>query len=168
MANTNACPSEQLSPDNAARIVLFDAMQDALESDAAFDGLDGGELFERVIPRLRVLVPRELHLQGEPAYVEAKIAACVEAGILQPHLRRPGLLLLGPRGAEDPLPGRAHHATTHHGLEAARERLDADEDRLRRGRIRCSPYHSLASERQKSDRYRTSSRLCGSTVLGMD
>ncbi len=68
--------AEELPPDNTARIVLHDAMAAATETEYSFDGLTEAQLFDRVIPRLRVLVPRELHNLGEQRYVAAKIEAC--------------------------------------------------------------------------------------------
>lgn len=152
MAKGSGRRSEELPADNTARIALHDAMTAAAESDRAFDGLDAAELFKRVIPRLRVLVPRELHVQGETPYLQAKIAACVDGGILQPHPRRPGLLLPGPQVPKIRYPdGSVRNYAA--GLEAALERLEADENRLRRGgfdvrHIVHSPTHT-----KKSDRY---------------
>lgn len=145
--------AEELPPDNTARIVLFDAVADAAESDYTFNGLDRGALVDRVLPRLRVLVPRELHVQGEHAYVEAKVAACIEAGILQPHPRRPGYLLLGPHVPKVRYPDGAVHDYTA-GLEAARERLEADENRLRRGGFDVRHIVRSPANAKKSDRFR--------------
>lgn len=145
----------ELPPDNAARLVLFDATATAAgESEEAFDGLEDGEMFDRVIPRLRVLVPRELHVQGEREYVDAKIAACVDAGILQRNVRRPDLLVLGPEGPKIRYPDgtiRDYSA----GLEAARERLEADESRLRRGGFDVRHIVRSTANDNKSDRYRS-------------
>ncbi len=56
--------AEELPPDNTARIVLYDAMAEAAETECSFNGLTETELFDAVIPRLRILVPRELHNLG--------------------------------------------------------------------------------------------------------
>jgi hypothetical protein len=121
--------AEELPPDNTARIVLYDAV--AAEPESGFEGLTEPELFERVIPRLRVLVPRELHMLGEQHYVAAKVEACLDAGVLQIDLRRDGAFLLGPKVPRIRYPdGNIRDYTA--GLEGARERLDADESRLRR------------------------------------
>jgi hypothetical protein len=123
------------------------------DADGAFDGLGVDELFDRVIPRFRVLMPRELHVQGEREYVAAKIDACVEAGVLQEHPRRPGLLLLGPQVPQIRYPDGAIRDYTP-GLEAARERLEADENRLRRGGFDVRHIVRSPANSKKSDRYR--------------
>jgi hypothetical protein len=153
VVNARRGRAEELPPDNTARIVLYDAMAEASESDYAFDGLSDAQLFDRVIPRLRVLVPRELHNQGEEPYVAAKIAGCLEAGVLQPHPSRSGMLLLGPGVPRVRYPDgtiRDYSA----GLEAARERLDADENRLRRGGFDVRRIVRSPADAKKSDRYR--------------
>ena len=152
MANHRLGRTQELPPDNTARIVLYDAMADASESDV-FDGLSKSQLFDRVIPRLRVLVPRELHNQGEEPYVAAKIAACTEAGILQEHPRHPGMLLLGREVPRVRYPDGTIRDYTA-GLEAARERLDVDESRLRRGGFDVRRIVRSPADTKKSDRYR--------------
>lgn len=72
-------PSE-LAPDNATRLAIVDVMSDAVDQGHA--ALTVAELYERVIGRLRMLVPRELHNTGERAYLETKIGVCVKAGLL--------------------------------------------------------------------------------------
>ncbi len=144
---------EELSADNNARIVLYDAMVGVASLDHAFDGLDTRELFDLVIPRLRVLVPRELHVQGEPEYVEAKISACIDAGILLEHPRRPGLLVLGSEIPKIRYPDGSVRDYTP-GLEAARERLDADEARLRRGGFNVRDIVRSPAKDKRSIRYR--------------
>src|SRR5207253_1628267 len=54
--------SEEIPPDNRTRLAIFDAMHKA-RKDGRF-ALTVEELHERVLPRLRVLVPRELHIAG--------------------------------------------------------------------------------------------------------
>lgn len=145
--------AEDLPPDTSARIVLYDAMMSASGPDQVFDGLTEEELFERVIPRLRVLVPRELHNQGERAYVASKVAVCLEANILQPHPRRPGLLVAGSRRPSVRYPdGTVRDYSA--GLEPARERLDADEAKLRRAGFDIRRIVPSPAEDKKSDRFR--------------
>ncbi|MCW3101469.1 MAG: hypothetical protein JWL77_7087, partial [Chthonomonadaceae bacterium] len=117
----------ELPADNAVLIAIFDAMWQATQDGRA--SLTPGEIAERVLPRLRVLVPRELYNAASPeAYVEEKVGVCVEAGLLAgagagafaatgfvPRVRYPN------DEVRDYTPG----------LEAARERLDADNARLR-------------------------------------
>ena len=111
-------------------MLLFDAVAGAEKADRTFDGLSEAELFELVIPRLRVLVPREVHIQGERQYVAAKIVACLEAKILQLHPRRDGrILILGPQVPRVRYPDGTIRDYTP-GLEAARERLESDENGL--------------------------------------
>src|SRR5262245_44636701 len=72
---------QELPRDNASRLAIYDAIcQHAKETGTP--GITDDELFERVIGRLRVLVPRELHLAGDRAYVNEKVDACVHAGII--------------------------------------------------------------------------------------
>jgi hypothetical protein len=150
-AGTRRSP-EDLPSDNTARIVLFDAMADAIASSRNFDGMSHADLFERVIPRLRVVVPRELHIQGEFAYVDAKIVACLEADVLRQHLSRPDLLLLGPTVPKVSYPDGIVHDYTA-GLEAARERLEADESRLRRGGFDVRRFVQSPADIKESGRY---------------
>lgn len=146
--------TEELPPDNTARIVLYDAMTAASETEYSFDGLSEAELFDRVIPRLRVLVPRELHNLGEQAYVASKISACLDAAILQRHPRRDGALVPGTAVPRIRYPDGTLRDYTA-GLEAARERLDADEGRLRRGGFDVRNVVRSPANAKKSDRFRT-------------
>jgi hypothetical protein len=123
------------------------------ESDYVFDGLTETQLFDRVIPRLRVLVPRELHNQGEEPYVAAKIAACLQAGVIQPHPRRAGALVLGLEVPRVRYPDGTFRDYTA-GLEAARERLDVDENRLRREGFDVRSIVGSPQDEKKSERYR--------------
>lgn len=113
--------SPELPADNAARIAIFDAMSEAARDGAT--SLDLGELHERVIARLRVLVPRELHNAGEREYVTSKVDVCLRAGLLS-HADASGqrFELTGTRPKvrypDDEI--RDYSA----GLERARERLD--------------------------------------------
>lgn len=120
-----------LPPDNASRIAIYDAMSDALSGGRADQSVSDAELFARVIGRLRVLVPRELHLAGEPEYVDDKVAACIQAGLIWERSANGGRLL-GLTGLA-PLvrypDGQLREYTP--GLELARQRLDGDNTRLR-------------------------------------
>jgi hypothetical protein len=121
---------QDLPADNAARLALFDAIAEAEKVRTSRDGLSDDELFVAVIGRLRVLVPRELHVQGERDYVAEKVNACLEQGILRRDAR--GRLR---RGIETPQVRYPDGSTRDYtpGLEAARERLKADESRLHSG-----------------------------------
>jgi len=146
VASGRSSKTDELPPDNAARIVIFDAL--AVDGSTA---IQEASLFERVIPRLRQLVPRELHINGERPYVEAKIAACVEAGILQRDPGDSGLLRLGGTSPRVRFPDgvtRDYPA----GLEQARERLDADEVRLRGAKFDPRKnVGSIADDRSSAD-----------------
>lgn len=120
---------QELPRDNASRLAIYDAVcQHAKETGVP--EITDDELFERTIGRLRVLVPRELHLTGDRRYLEEKIAACVQAGILIATYHS-GRRLLTP--ARPPLvrypDGKIRDYPA--GLELARERLDRDNGHLR-------------------------------------
>ena len=144
--------AEELSHDNSARIVLYDVIAEAAETDYSFDGLTETELFDRVIPRLRMLVPRELHNLGEQQYVAAKIEASVDGGVLQHHPRRDAALILGPEVPRVRYPDGTIRDYTA-GLEAARERLDADESRLRRAGFDVRRLVGSPADAKKSHQY---------------
>lgn len=119
-----------LPPDNASRLAIFDAFH----QDAGPDGprpLTESEVFERVIGRLRVLVPRELHLTGEASYVHSKLEACAEAGLISMgSLEGESIVALTGQAPLIRYPdGELRDYTP--GLELARERLDGDNARLR-------------------------------------
>ncbi len=120
----------ELPPDNAARVALFDAMHD-FGGDPTSGALTDDQLFECVIGRLRVLVPRELHVTGERAYFEAKLDACVQAGVLSTGSEN-GQRLVRLTGTS-PLIRYPDGVVRDYepGLELAREHLDADNARLR-------------------------------------
>jgi hypothetical protein len=142
---------EDLPADNVARVVLYDALMDAA-NDHGFNGIARDDLIVRVIPRLRVVVPRELHIQGEAAYVQSKIDACLEAGLLQEHARQEGLLIPGTAVPRVRYPDGSVHDYTA-GLEAARERLEADEGRLRQGGFDVRQIIRSPADTAKDDRY---------------
>ena len=120
---------QELPRDNASRLAIYDAIcQHAKETGTP--GITDDELFERVIGRLRVLVPRELHIGGDRAYVDEKVDACVQAGIIVAGYDN---------GQRFLTPGQPPHARYPDGkireypvgLELARERLHRDNARLR-------------------------------------
>lgn len=119
-----------LPPDNASRLAIFDAFHDATAPNGP-QPLTESELFERVIGRLRVLVPRELHLAGEANYVHTKLEACAEAGLISMgSLDGDAILALTGKAPMIRYPdGQLRDYTP--GLELARERLDGDNARLR-------------------------------------
>jgi hypothetical protein len=142
--------SEDLPADNAARIAIYDVLADApWVEEFRRPALAEDELFGRVVGRLRILVPRELHLLGEREYVRNKINACVEDGIVE---RVPETDLLALTGT----PPRVRYPDGkiqpyEAGLEGARERLEFDDSKLRqRGIDFCRLLPSLADE-PKSD-----------------
>lgn len=120
---------QELPRDNASRLAIYDAIcQHAKETGAP--AITDDELFERVIGRLRVLVPRELHLTGDRAYVDEKVDACLQAGIIAARYDN-GQRLLTP---SQPPPVRYPDGNIRDypaGLELARERLDRDNAYLR-------------------------------------
>lgn len=145
---------EELAPDNGARLAVFDALTAAARDDPeGTEGLTAVELTDRIIGRLRVLVPQELHVMGEQEYVNSKLAVCLDAGIIQRSPSQPERLVLG---ATIPLvrypDGSVRGYTAR--LEAARERLDADEFRLRRAGFNIRHMVKSASTRRKSDSFR--------------
>ncbi len=138
-----AAPAE-LEPDNSARLVIFDAMCDARDEGTVEVTFD--ELFERVIARLKKLVPRELHNMGDRGYVEEKVAICVEAGVLVLAGEDRYTLADEPqawiRYPDDSIRRYAH------GLIAARERLDKINTILRDRRFDITkhlPHHKPSS-----------------------
>jgi hypothetical protein len=119
----------ELPPDNGVRIVIYDGMCEIAGSAQAKQRvIPRDQLFEQVIGRLRILVPRELHLSGERLYFDEKLSVCVEADIA----RRAGDgVTLGEGSPFIRYPDgkiRAYPA----GLQAARARLERDDATLRR------------------------------------
>ena len=120
---------QELPPDNASRLAIYDAICEHTK-ETSNPEISDDELFERVIGRLRVLVPRELHLAGDRAYVDRKVDACLQAGIIVESSNNGRRLLTTGRPPQVRYPDgelRAYVA----GLEPARERLDLDNVRLR-------------------------------------
>lgn len=125
----NAAKTEELPRDNAARLAIYDAIfQHAQE--AGTQEITDDELFDRVIGRLRVLVPRELHLAGDRAYVDEKLNACMKAGIIVATYEN-GRRLLVPARPPRVLYPDGKICDYSAGLELARERLDQDNAHLR-------------------------------------
>lgn len=120
--------NQDLPADNAARLAIYDALS---LDPGHIGGISSEDLFDQVIGRLRVLVPRELHLHGEPYYVDEKIHACIRAGIIASSSSNGRwLLALTGRPPKVRYPGGEIREYTP-GLEFARERLDRDNSRLR-------------------------------------
>ena len=81
MATIETLNDSELPADNVSRLAIFDAIHEHGDESQP-PALSAEDLLERVMPRLRILVPRELHLAGERTYLQQKVAACVEAGLL--------------------------------------------------------------------------------------
>ncbi|MHB1774145.1 MAG: hypothetical protein ACYCST_20940 [Acidimicrobiales bacterium] len=130
MATFESEKTTDLPPDNVSRVAIYDALHQ-YSSAKGVPAITDDELFERVIGRLRVLVPRELHLAGERPYVEEKLKACVEAGLVSMDSDN-GRKLLALTG-KPPLVRYPDGEVRDYspGLELARERLDRDNARLR-------------------------------------
>jgi len=122
---------QDLAPDNAARLAIYDALAAGIGEQV----VSRDELFHRVIGRLRVLVPRELHLTGDRPYVDEKVQACIAAEIIVESFENgQRLLSLTGRPPQVRYPdGEIRDYTA--GLELARERLDRDNARLRDARF---------------------------------
>lgn len=142
---------EELPPDNAARVAIFDAMEDAVREGVSALTLD--QLHQRVIGRLRVLVPRELYNAGEREYLQQKVDICMDAGLLtwadQDHVR---VALTG-----TPPRVRFPDDVVHDypaGLELARERLDADNAKLREASIDVGDLVPSVADRPNSAEFR--------------
>lgn len=130
MAAAQAQKVTDLPPDNASRLAIFDAFHEGAGPTGPRP-LTESELFDRVIGRLRVLVPRELHLAGEAAYVRSKLEACADAGLISiGSLGSDALLALTAKAPMIRYPDGVLREYTP-GLEPARERLDGDNARLR-------------------------------------
>jgi hypothetical protein len=130
MTVSHADQVTELPPDNAARLAIFDAFHEAIGPEGP-KPLTQREVFDRVIGRLRLLVPRELHLAGEENYVRAKLEACADAGLISMgSLDGDAILALAGRAPMVRYPDGQVRAYTP-GLELARERLDRDNARLR-------------------------------------
>lgn len=122
--------TDDLPPDNNSRIAIFDALATSPSSEMERRGVSVHDLFALVIPRLRVLVPRELHIATEHGYVEDKIAACVESGLLAWTGSGRDFVALTGRLPQIRYPDGAVR-DYQPGLEPARERLEADNAKLR-------------------------------------
>lgn len=119
-----------LPADNASRLAIYDAFHEDVSSDGPRP-LTESEVFGRVIGRLRVLVPRELHLAGEAEYVHRKLEACADAGLISMgSLDGESILALTGQAPLIRYPDGELRAYTPR-LELALERLDGDNARLR-------------------------------------
>ena len=125
-----AAKNQNLPPDNMSRLAIYDALCEHARLTGTPE-IANDEVFERVIGRLRVLVPRELHLAGDRAYFDEKVDACVDAGIIAVS-SNDGRRLLTLTG-QPPLVRYPDGEVRNYlaGLEPARERLDRDNARLR-------------------------------------
>lgn len=146
-------PAQELPADNAARIVVFDAMALAERDGSGAEGLSDDALYERVIGRLRMLFPRELHVIGQREYLCAKVEACVDQGVLRRDPGSPGRVRLGDETPSIRYPDGAICQYTA-GLEAARERLKSDEAKLRRGNFDVRRLVRSAADDRKSDSFK--------------
>jgi hypothetical protein len=130
MAKDDDQRARDLPHDNGVRLAVCDALSDENEATRTSTITDD-ELFARVIGRLRVLVPRELHLVGERAYFDEKLRVCADAGLVDErfeHERK--FVTLAGRLPQIRYPdGEIRDYSP--GLELARERLDRDNFRLR-------------------------------------
>ncbi len=134
MATTEAETAVDLPLDNASRLAIFDALHESRGVDGPLT-LTESELFERVIGRLRVLVPRELHLAGARPYLHDKLTACAEAGLISMgSLEGEAILALTGKLPSVRYPGGEIRDYTP-GLVLALERLDGDNARLRAARF---------------------------------
>lgn len=131
MATTEAETAVNLPLDNASRLAIFDALHESRGVDGPLT-LTESELFERLIGRLRVLVPRELHLAGARPYLHEKLIACAETGLISMGSVEEGEAIVA---LTSKLPsvrypdGELRDYTP--GLVLALERLDGDNARLR-------------------------------------
>jgi hypothetical protein len=131
MPSSEVEKTRTLPPDNASQLAIYDVLHDPRSADG-IRAMAEEELFRRVIGRLRILVPRELHLAGERPFFEAKLDACVAAGIVlvsSDGERQRTVALTGRRPPVRYPDGEVRDYPP--GLELARERLDVDNARLR-------------------------------------
>lgn len=146
--------SEDLPPDNAARIAIYDALSDADPREpTGRPTLSEDQLLARVIGRLRILVPRELHLLGEKPYFREKVSACIDAGIVEASVadgaRHLALTGVPPRVRYPDGVVRDYEA----GLEPARERLEGDDAQLRQSRLDLNKLVWSLADRQESTQF---------------
>jgi hypothetical protein len=141
----------ELPTDNGARIAIYDAMCELMGSPGATTRTVSNDiLFDRVIGRLRILVPRELHLAGEHFYFDEKLQACVDAGIVR---RSAGGVELGGEVPFVQYPdGRVRSYTA--GLEAARSRLERADASLRRANFDPLKLVPSVSDARRSGAFR--------------
>lgn len=123
--------THDLPADNASRLAIYDVLAEHASTESE-SGLTDTALFERVIGRLRMLVPRELYIAGERTYLNEKIDACIEAGIITADSRgTERVLRLTGIAPQIRYPdGELRHYPA--GLELARERLEQDNASLRK------------------------------------
>lgn len=144
---------EDVPGDNGARLAIFDALWEATQDRGETAGLTQAEVQDRIIGRLRVLVPQELHNLGEDKYVADKLRVAVEAGIARWTDEGEPRLTLGESSPLVRYPDGTVRPYTP-GLEAARERLDVDESRLRRAGFAVRQIVKSPANKRKSESYR--------------
>ena len=144
VAESRTHPPDELPPDNAARIAIFDAMHAA--GVEGRDALSAEELGQRALPRLRILVPRELHNATEPVYLEEKIRVCLDAGLLRRVSADDDRLALADVKPLVRYPNDELREYTP-GLELARERLEATNARLRASHFDVRSHVQSTTER---------------------
>lgn len=144
--------TENLPADNKTRLAIYDAIYDHARSTGSA-AIFEDDLFDAAISRLRVLVPRELHVTGERKYFDEKIEVCLDAGIISsvPDKDRQLLVLTDtpPRIAYPDSIIRDYPA----GLELARERLDRDNMRLRESRFNVRKFIPSVSDKPKNTQF---------------
>ena len=120
--------TEVIAPDGARarqRHAAGDLRRDvATPREQGQSALTVDELYERVIGRLRVLVPRELHNAGERAYLEEKARVCVDGRAVACRAATTRIALAPDPQAWVRYPDDSIRRYTP-GLFPARERLDA-------------------------------------------
>src|SRR5215208_6842367 len=118
----------ELPPDNGAQVVIYDGMCELAGSPRAKHRvISEDRLFEQVIGRLRILVPRELYVAGERASGDEKLKACVDADIAR---RSAESVTLGDQVPFIQYPDGEIRPYTA-GLQAARARLERNDAALR-------------------------------------
>jgi hypothetical protein len=117
--------------DNVVRLAICDVLWDKRGATPAA-AITDDELFERVIGRLRVLVPRELHLAGERTYFDKKLCACADAGLVDERFENAQKFVTSTGQLPQVRYPDGEIRDYSPGLELARERLDQDNFRLRK------------------------------------
>ena len=117
-------------------------------------GLTESEIFDRAIPRLRALVPRELYNEKEEPYLSQKLAVCLQADILEPVPGDDGRYRLGPTAPRIRYPDGTVR-DYEQGLEAAKARIDADNAKLKRQGFKIAKAIPSIADKQRSEAFQT-------------